>query len=68
MELDVKVSIIFGLYGTDLDVNRIKEFLLIEFEEEFSTIQIEDYLIVKAREKIQETNSEFTIEWLDLFR
>lgn len=64
--LDIEIGIIFGLYGTDLDVKQIKEYLYLEFDEHHLEVDIEDYLISKAKEQTQEFNQDFTIEWTDL--
>lgn len=66
--LDVEISIIFGLYGTDLDINQIREFLFLEFDTDYTNEEIEDYLIVIAKEKQDMilVTQNFTIEWDNL--
>lgn len=66
--LDIEISIIFGLYGTDLYINQIKEFLFLEFDNDYTNEEIEDYLIVQAKEKqdLVLVTQNFTIEWDNL--
>ena len=66
--LEVEIGIIFGLYGSDLDIDQIREYLQVEFEEEYTCIEIEDYLIVCAKEKndLVLVTQNFTIEWDNL--
>jgi len=50
-ELEVQINIIFSLYGVDLDIQQLQEYLFLEFDQIYSNIEIEDYLIVNAKEK-----------------
>ena len=68
IELDIVVSIIFELYGTDLNILQVQEFIVLEFDAEYSTEEIEDYLVVKAKEDISKSSNEFTVEWKELIR
>jgi len=66
IELDIIVSIIFELYGTDLDISHIQEICELEFDAQYSIEEIEDYLIVKAKEDMAKNSNIFTIEWREL--
>lgn len=67
-ELNIEINIIFGLYGKDLYINQIQEFLLLEFDTEYTNEEIEDYLIVIAKEEhdLVLVTQNFTIEWDNL--
>jgi len=69
-ELEVQINIIFSLYGVDLDIQQLQEYLFLEFDQIYSNIEIEDYLIVNAKEKQDDEyqNPNFTIDWIDLIR
>lgn len=64
--LEVMVSIIFGLYGTDLTILQLQEYITLEFDEDFTIMELEDYLIEDAKNYKPTVTNQFTIEWADL--